>query len=377
MKILFTGGGSGGHFYPVIAVAEQVRAIAKAEKLVHPQMYFMGPDSYDDKALYENDIKFRIISAGKLRRYFSIKNFFDLFKTGWGILKAIIELFFIFPDVIFSNGGYGSFPILVAGKLFGIPIVLHVSDLEPGRVHNWAGKFAKKIAISFPETARHFDEKKVAFTGNPIRKELLTVTDAGAYEFLKLEKGIPTILVLGGSQGAQKINTNVFEALPVLLNSFQVIHQVGKDNVKAIEETAEVLLKDNEHKERYKPFGFLNILALRMAAGATDVVITRAGSGSIFEIAVWGIPAIVIPIPEDVSHDQRKNAFAYARSGAAVVVEEENLTPNILKSEIERLTGDEGLKKSMSQAAKDFSKPDAATKIARELIRIALSHEKS
>src|SRR3989344_4523548 len=138
MKILFTGGGSGGHFYPIIAIAQEIKDVVKEERLLEPHLYYLSPDPYDKRMLFENNIIYRKSPAGKYRRYFSIKNFFDFFKTGWGIIKAVFQVFFIFPDVILSKGGYASFPTLLAARLFRIPLVIHESDSIPGKVNVWA-----------------------------------------------------------------------------------------------------------------------------------------------------------------------------------------------------------------------------------------------
>ncbi len=152
MKILFTGGGTGGHFYPIIAVAKEIQKVTKQEKLLAPELYYMAPTPYDARELFENNILYQKIAAGKMRRYFSIRNFFDLFKTGWGVLSAVFAVFSLYPDVIFGKGGYGSFPVLLAAKLFRIPVIIHESDVKPGRVNTWAGKFAYRVMISHPDT---------------------------------------------------------------------------------------------------------------------------------------------------------------------------------------------------------------------------------
>lgn len=376
MKILFTGGGTGGHFYPIIAVAQEINEIARERKLLTPELFYTGPKPYDERALYENNITFKKSSAGKIRRYFSLLNFFDVFKTGWGIIKAIFQVFIIYPDVVFSKGGYASFPTVVATRLFRIPLVIHESDVVPGRVNKWSGKFAQKVAVAFPQTASMFPKVgNVAHTGNPVRKELYTTLPQGAHEYLKLDPDIPTVLILGGSQGADTINDIVLGALPRLVEHYQVIHQTGKKHIKQVSETAEVILEKSQHKDRYKPFDYLNTLAMRMAAGAATLVISRAGAGSIFEIATWELPSIIIPIPESISHDQRKNAFAYARSGAAVILEEDNITPSLLMSEIDRLISDPTLQEKMKKEAKKFASLGAARTIAEALVDIAVAHE--
>ncbi|MFA6095248.1 MAG: UDP-N-acetylglucosamine--N-acetylmuramyl-(pentapeptide) pyrophosphoryl-undecaprenol N-acetylglucosamine transferase [Candidatus Paceibacterota bacterium] len=373
MKILLTGGGTGGHFYPIIAIAESIRKIAKEDKILDPTLYYMAPSKYDERMLFENGIIYKTCFAGKVRRYFSLLNVTDTIKTAVGILKAIIDVWSIFPDVVFGKGGYVSFPVLFAARLFSIPVVIHESDSHPGRVNLWAGKFAKRIALSYREAAKYFPADKVAFTGNPVRKEIVEPVREGARDFLKLDTGIPVILILGGSQGSRRINDALIEILPDLVKKYSIIHQAGKDNLEEMTNTAAVVLGESIHRDRYKPFAYLNNLAMRMAAGVADVVISRAGS-TIFEIALWGLPSIVIPIPEDVSHDQTSNAFAYAASGACAVIEEVNLSPHILSAEIDRIVEKPEVNAAMRKGAQSFAQRDAAEKIAREVISIALSH---
>ncbi len=384
MKIVLTGGGTGGHFYPLIAVAEELRKQSREEHLLDPKLIYMAPIPYDPDVLFEHDITFTQIISGKRREYTSIQNFFDLFKIGWGTIQAMLKLFFAFPDVVFSKGGYVSVPVLFAARLFGIPVIIHESDSVPGKANAWAAKFAKRIAVSYPETVdafRNLSKRKgkealIAVTGNPTRKELLTLSETGAREFLKLESDVPVILVLGGSQGARTINETIIEALPELVEKYYVVHQTGKEHFDITKESAALALDGNLKADRYKPFPFLNVLAMRMAAGASTLIISRAGSNSIFEIALWGKPSMIIPIPEDVSRDQRSNAFAYARTGAAIALEQANLTPHLVVSEVDRLMGDAALRTTMSEAAKTFARPDAAAKIAREILDLALEHEK-
>jgi len=379
MKILLTGGGSGGHFYPVIAVAEALNQLSKKEHLIESQLFYMAPEPYNEGLLFDNKIKFKKSPAGKWRRYFSFLNFLDIFKTGWGILKAIWIVFYIYPDVIFGKGGYASFPALFAGKILGIPVIIHESDAIPGKANLWASKFAKRIAVSYSEAADHFPktyQNKIAHTGNPIRKEILSPLEEGAREFLKLEKSLPVIFIIGGSLGAQLINNLIIDSLPHLVSKYEIIHQTGKNNFNDVKKRAAAMLFQNQFKTRYHPFDYLNTDALAMAAGASDLVISRAGS-TIFEIASWAKPSILIPIPDSGGDHQRKNSFSYARSGAAVVIEEDNLKrSNILVSEIERIMGDKETRQNMSKAAEKFARKNAAEVIAQEIINLALEHAK-
>jgi UDP-N-acetylglucosamine--N-acetylmuramyl-(pentapeptide) pyrophosphoryl-undecaprenol N-acetylglucosamine transferase len=375
MKIVFTGGGTGGHFYPIIAVAQKVNKIIDRDKILGVKLYYLSDSPYDKEVLFENGIIFEEINAGKMRTYFSMKNISDMFKTFFGVLNAIYKVFTIYPDVVFGKGGYASFPTLLAARILRIPVVIHESDSAPGRVNEWAGKFAKKIAISFKEAIDFFPKEKVAWTGQPVREEI--ETPAGhkeAMDYFKLESKLPVILILGGSQGAELINNTILDALPRLIKNYQIIHQTGVKNFKNVSGRADVMLSDNENKFRYLSYSFLNPLEMKMAAGVASIIISRAGS-TIFEIASWGVPSILVPFTESNADHAKKNAFSYARTGACTVIEEMNMTANILSSEIERITEDKVTLEHMAKCAKAFSKGGGAEKIAQELIDIGLSHE--
>lgn len=375
MKILFTGGGTAGHFYPLIAVAQEIYTELEKQHIYNAKLYYMSTDPYDKQALEDLQIEFVQVPAGKMRIYFSIKNFFDIFKTGFGIIIATIKMFRIYPDVVFSKGCYASFPALMAARILRIPVVIHESDMAPGRVTSWSAKFAKRIAVSYPELVNLFGDKKTAWTGQPIRKELQKPVSEGAYEYLKLNPNIPTIFVTGGSLGAMKINDAIIDALPKLVEKYQIIHQVGKSNFEEINIRARLVLHNNENAERYHVFPFLNILAMKMAAGAASIVISRAGS-TIFEISSWGKPSVIIPITNTNADHQRKNAYAYARAGACIVLEEANLGDSQLVYSIDRILDNKDIYENMSKSAISFAKLDAANIIAREIVEIALSHEK-
>lgn len=373
-----TGGGSGGHFYPLIAVAEEIRNVCLAEKILAPEIYFMAPEPYNPKVLFDHEITFIPCMAGKRRvapgGASVILNFIDVFKMGLGVVSAIFKLYSLFPDVVFAKGGYASYPALFAARLLGIPVIIHESDSAPGRVNLWAGKFAQKIALSYKEAAEYFPKDKTAHTGNPVRKEIRQPLSAGAFEYLGLELDVPVILILGGSLGATIINDAILSALPHLVDKYQIIHQTGRANFKEVSTTANVILEGNPHISRYHPFDYLNTLAMRMAAGISNIVISRGGS-TIFEISLWEVPSILIPITKSNGDHQRKNSYNYAREGGAVVIEEANLSPEIIVNEIERILGDQKVIAKMRDGAKRFARADSATLIAKEVLKIALKHE--
>jgi len=376
MKVVFTGGGSGGHIYPLIAVAQSLNAIIDKENIANVRLYHFSDVPYDPDSFLEQHIEFVQIPAGKNRLYSSFQNFVDMFKVLHGILMALIKLYRIYPDVVFSKGGYASFPTLVAAHILRIPIIIHESDTVPGRVSRISGKWATRIAVAFPEAVSYFDKEKVACVGLPVRRELQRVIKEGAYEYLKLDPNIPVIVIFGGSQGASPINDVIISALPELVKDYQVIHQVGIKNIDEFKKITDSILLSNPNQRRYVALGFLNALATSMAAGVASVIVSRAGS-QIFEIAGWSVPAIVIPITNSNGDHQRKNAYAYAQAGGCVVIEESNFTPHVLISEIHRIIDNPDISEKMRLSAKSFSKPDAADVIAREIINIALSHETS
>lgn len=373
MKILLTGGGTGGHFYPLIAIAEKLIEVADKQKIIDLKLYYMSDSPYDKRMLFENKITFIQIPAGKMRTYSSINNFFDIFKTATGAFFGLLSMFFIYPDVVISKGGYAAFPAVLAAKLLKIPVIVHESDSFPGRLNVWTAKFAWHVAISWPEAAEYLPANKTALTGQPIRKDILHSDPNGAHEFFKLDPKLPTILVLGGSQGAQILNDIIVDTLPELLTRYQIIHQTGINNIDGVSSRANLVM-DNKNTERYVPVPFLNNLATRMAAGCANIIISRAGS-AIFEIASWGVPSIIIPITNSNGNHQRKNAYNYARMGAGEVIEESNLTSHLLISEIDKLLSSDQKLAQMKENALAFASPQAAEKIAQSAIDIALTHE--
>ena len=377
MRILLIGSGSGGHFYPLIAIAEEINKIVDEEKITQCSLYHMADKIFDRDALEEQFITFIPISAGKVRVYFSFLTIIDILKTPFAIMGAMFKVFNLYPDVIISKGGYASFPVLVAAWFLRIPVIVHESDTVPGRVNVWSGGFARRVALSYPEAASFFDADKISMTGQPVRKLLTQGVTEGAKEFFELDENILTIGVIGGSLGAKTINDVVTAMLPDLVQKYQIIHQTGDKNFKDVQTDAQIVLEDMPHRSRYKAFPFFNDLQTKMFGSASDIIISRAGS-ALFEIAAWGKPSIIIPIPATNSHGdhQRKNAYHYARTGACVVVEQANLTASVLFHEIDTILSHKDRYDTMVRHAKDFYKPDAARKIAAEAIRIAIGHEK-
>jgi len=362
MRILFTGGGTGGHIFPIIAVKEAF--------ITPENFYYLGPDSFAKENL--QNIKARFISAGKIHRYFSLALPIEIIKTIIGIIQSFSCLLFWMPDVIFSKGGYGSFPVVFAARLYRIPIIIHDSDAIPGLVSKKTAKFAKKIILSFEGSKQYFKAKhqgKIVVIGNPIRKELLNGDKEQGRMLFKINSTRPKVLIMGGSQGAQKINEIVVNCLPRLLEISEVIHVCGPNNFKETE-------KDTQKSPNYHLYPFLNQEELKHAYAIADLIVNRAGAGSIFEIAALGKPSILIPLPNSAQEHQRQNAYeftssseALAKEERAVILEQENLTPNLFLEQISKLLSNPAKLSEMSQKAKSFYNPQTPELIRDEILK--------
>lgn len=369
MKILFTGGGTGGHIFPILAISREIRKIYQAEDI---EFFYIGPeDEFSTILLSQEGIKVKTILAGKARRYLNwksgLENFIDIFvKIPIGIFQAFFYIFFLAPDLVFSKGGYGSIPGVIASFLLRVPIFLHESDVAPGLANRFLSRLAGSIFVSFPKT-EYFKPSKMILVGNPIRREMLETHEEEGREFFRLSDEKPVIFILGGSQGAQRINDKILEILPELLNDFEVMHQAGINNFKQVRAEAKVVISKDLEKY-YHIFPFLKEEELKKAYKIADLIIARAGSGTIFEIAAFVKPSILIPLPEAAQNHQIKNAYAFAQGGATLVLEEENFTPRFFLEKLKYLFSHPEELEKMKKSAKEFSKPLAGQQIAQYLV---------
>ena len=275
MKILFTGGGTAGHIFPIIAIVRRIRKIYKGKK--EPRFFYIGPkDDFAQELLSREGIEVKEIWAGKIRRYLNPKsmflNIFDIFvKAPIGFFQAFFYIFFLSPDLIFSKGGYGSLPAVFSGWLMLVPIFIHESDITPGLANRISSKLALEIFVSFPsEQTEYFPKKKMISVGNPIRIEILGGDKEKAKEIFQLNGEKSLILVLGGSQGSQRINDLILDILPQILKDFEIIHQTGKKNFSQVKAEAEVMVP-KEMMRYYHPVRFLDEQKLKHALAAADL----------------------------------------------------------------------------------------------------------
>jgi len=373
LRILLLGGGTGGHMYPLVSVADALRSLAAQKQVPLELRYFGGPGTYENY-LHDKGIRISKIASSKLRRYASVLNVLDFFKFFIGFFQALFKLYFYMPEVVFSKSGPGVLPILYAARWYRIPVVIHESDAVPGITNTISAKHAAVVELAFEHAQQYFPKNKIVnVVGLPVRESVIaTKTAAESRRVLGLADDRPILFIVGGSQGAQIINEFFLANAESLLAQFEIIHQVGQDNFKAHAAEFAFISKNfsPEIIKRYHPLAYLSDEQMAAAYSGADVVVSRSGS-SIFEIAANGKPALLIPLSSSANSHQRENAYAYAQTGAGVVVEESNMLPGLVLSQIFKIIDDENVRQNMSQAARAFYKPTAATDIARDVLTTA------
>lgn len=368
IRVCLTGGGSGGHIYPLIAVVEELQSLAVSTRIELDIRYFGDAGEYNE-LFYENGVKIARIVSGKIRRYFSVLNILDSFNFFTGLIQAWIKILFFMPNVIFSKGGPGALQVILAGRFYRIPVIIHDSDSIPGRTNAISAKFAARIAVSFSEAAKYFQERgfqNIALIGNPVRPSILknAPLQNDAKSTFGFDSALPLILVLGGSQGALRLNNFIVDNLQTLTAKYQILHQTGMRHYGSVSK------QTKNAGARYKAAPYLE--DIKTALAAADLVVSRAGAGSIFEIAAFGKPAILVPLPETiVGEHQIKNAYSFAQNGAAAVIEEENLLKGVFIAQLDKILGDSAKKSAMAEASRQFFKPDAGRVIAEEILKLA------
>ena len=367
-RVVLTGGVSGGHTFPLIAVAlalrKQFQPISTLQGEGVELLFIGSRGRFANDAMGEAGIPAKYILTGKWRRYFSLMNLLDLFKVPIGLVQALWHLFWFMPDAVFAKGGAASVPVVLAAWLYRIPILIHDSDAVAGRANRFLAHFADRIAIAYPGAHQFFPAKKTALIGNPVRISILLGDAALAAQRFKLASDKPTILVLGGSLGAQVLNEAILRVVPALLEkNVQVIHQTGSAHHERIVAAVEAYgLKIGD--SGYVLVPFLGTGELADALALATLVISRAGAGSIAELAATKKAAILVPLETAANDEQRMNAYDVAELGGALVLEEANLGENILFAKIEGLLKDTALRNTMGEKLSSFYHPDAALQLA-------------
>lgn len=354
-EIIFTGGGTGGHIYPGLAVIEELKTMG----LINQQNYlWIGSGNPLEKQILQRfQVPFRSIPSGKLRRYFSLLNFLDLFKIFGGFVAAFFLLIRYRPKVLFSKGGFVSVPPVVAASILRIPVITHESDRDPGLATKLNSRFADRILVSYKDTKAAFSKTKqhqIKIVGNPVRKEVLEGNRDRAYKSFGLDPNRPMVFVVGGSQGAAQINDLIAEILDPLLVKAQVVHQMGAKTFQAVDRPG--YINADFFQEEYT-----DLLA------AADVVVSRAGASSLWEIAAAGKPSILIPLSRGASRgDQIRNSRIFSDLGAALVLEGDTATADALLKGLTDILDHPETHKTMAGAALSLGARDSARNIAVE-----------
>jgi UDP-N-acetylglucosamine--N-acetylmuramyl-(pentapeptide) pyrophosphoryl-undecaprenol N-acetylglucosamine transferase len=313
-KIVLTGGGTAGHVTPNIALLPQLQAQGYS-------VFYIGGKGIEQSLITEKQVPFFAISTGKLRRYFDLKNITDLFRIAAGFFQSLIILARVRPQVVFSKGGFVSVPVVWAAALFRIPVIIHESDITPGLANRLSIPFAKKICYSFEETAKYLPSGKRVNTGLPVRLELLNGSKEKGISLCGFSRDKPVLFIIGGSQGSQTINTVIRDSQSQLIDKYNICHICGAGNRGP--ETA-----------NYAQFEYVKEELAHLLAAA-DLVISRSGATTLFELLALQKPSLLIPLGAGSRGDQVLNAESFQKQGFSHVLLQDKLSVATLTEAVE------------------------------------------
>ena len=320
-KIILTGGGTAGHVTPNLAL---LPALREEDFEIH---YIGSYNGIERRLIEAASIPYDGISSGKLRRYFDLKNFSDPLRVLKGYFEARKLMKKYKPDIVFSKGGFVAVPVVLAAKHYKVPVIIHESDMTPGLANKLCIPVAQKVCCNFPETLKSLPAEKSILTGSPIREELLHGNKEAARKLCGFHSDKPVLMIIGGSLGSAVINQSVREALPKLLDDFQIVHICGKDKIDNL------LLKTPGYKQfEYVKDDLKDIFAM------ADIVVSRAGANAICELLALKKPNLLIPLSAGASRgDQILNARSFEAQGFSMVIDEDYLSPGLLIEKVHAL----------------------------------------
>lgn len=369
--IIFAGGGSLGPVTPLLAVAENL------QRQGNHSLAFIGTvQGPEEKLAAEAGLPFYSVESGKFRRYFDVRNLTDPLKTFRGFKEAFDLLSRLRPRVVVSAGAYVAVPIVWAARMRRIPVVIHQQDVHVGLANRLMRPFAKHIFVALEESLSDFPRKKTEWIGNPVRKSLLQGDFEHAKKLFSLDTALPTVLVIGGGTGSLSLNRVLDQSLPVLLKYCNVIHSAGKGrnlfqdpHLQEKHEGGDVLASDGAEQSLYSRYHAMELLTdeMKHAYAASDLVVCRAGMGTLTELAALSKPALVIPLPD--TH-QEENAAYFARRDAVMTLSQKQLTPELLVSHIRALLENDAKRKKLSRNIHTLHREDSAKRFADYLQQI-------
>ena len=371
MRVLVSGGGTGGHVYPALSIATQLREKYQAE------IVFLGSDDgLETEIVPAAGFRLATVKAGKLRRYVSWQTITGVMRVPMGMIQAIDIVGKFHPQVVFTSGGYVAVPAGLAARLNRVPLLMHQQDVPPNLSNKLVSPLATRISVAFTDSLAYFPAHKTLQMGNPIRQAMLDIRQTlpqEARQTLGFEEREPLLLITGGSQGARHLNQIVCEALPDLLAHCQVLQISGKELYSEAHELSNSILAhlDESLRKRYRLVAYLNE-EMPLALQAADLVLCRSGASTLSELAVLGKPSILVPLPPAIgSSPQEANAEMFERKAAAEVIKDHDLKPRELVERVKYVLSSSTRLEAMAKASSSFAKPQATQEITAELVKIA------
>jgi len=371
MRVLVSGGGTGGHIYPALAVATQLRQEYQADIL-----YLGSDDGLETELAPAAGFALAMVKAGKLRRYVSWKTVTGMARAPMGMVQAIGVVQRFRPQVAFTSGGYVAVPAGLAAGLNGVPLLMHQEDVPPNLSNRMIAPLATRISVAFADSLGYFPAGKTLHLGNPVRQSILDVRQTlpqEARKALGYATEWPLLLVTGGSQGARHLNATVCRALPELLGHCQVLQISGRGLFEETRELCESMLTDVDEvvRRRYRLEAYMDV-EMPIALQAADVVLCRAGAATLSELAVLGKASILVPLPPAIGNSpQEANAAMFGRKEAAQIIRDADLSPQLLVERVLAILSSRTLLQAMADAALTLAKPQAAQEIAAVVVQIA------
>jgi UDP-N-acetylglucosamine--N-acetylmuramyl-(pentapeptide) pyrophosphoryl-undecaprenol N-acetylglucosamine transferase len=371
MRVLISGGGTGGHIYPALAVATQLRDTYKADIL-----YLGSDDGLETELVPAAGFRLATVRAGKLRRYASWQTVVGVARVPLGMAQAVGIVRKFRPDVAFTSGGYVAVPAGLAACLNGVPLLMHQQDVPPNLSNKLIAPLTTRISVAFADSVSYFPAQKTLWLGNPVRQAILDVrqtTPQQARTKLGFAPEVPLLLVTGASQGARHLNQVVCQALSDLLKDYQILLISGSKLYDETRELSESKLADLDEaiKQRFRLVPYLSD-EMPLALQAAELVICRAGASTLSELAVLGKPSILVPLPPAIgSSPQEANADTFAKKQAAEVIRDVDLKPEVLIERVSFIITSPDRLQAMASAVREFAKPDATREIVETLIKLA------
>lgn len=383
MRIVLTGGGTGGHVMPFEPMVQSLRTLWLHQKDSLPKrletdelrIYFVGVADQATRDFFAHyDVPVVHVPSGKLRRYASLLTVTDLlFRLPLGVGLALVQMWRLMPEVVVSKGGFGSMPTVLAAAFYRIPVLLHESDAVFGLANSFLLRFATAAAVGWPaakEMAPKKRQHKIVVTGTPVRHSLFSLTQAEAKQRLHIAAQKKVVLLMGGSQGAQQINEQLMHILPRLVLTATVIHVTGEKHFASVSEVARQLLAQSSRQDAYRAYPFVQEDDLVAVLAAADAVVSRAGS-AVAELIALRKPMLLIPLDSAAADHQRANARVLEQAGAALVLDPTNVGANLLEQNITRLLTDEQLRANLRANMARIDFPQAATTLAKLVFALA------